>query len=89
MSQEASSSGVEPGTSLQTIADKLQTMKFRHRLWGVSEQDVWVKVKRIDEMYRSLYQEQEAKYQALLADRDATIARLQRDLLRARKSPRF
>lgn len=61
-------------------------MKFRRSLWGVSEPDVWTKVGCIDEMYRSLYQEQEARYQALLQERDQTIARLQGEL-KATRSP--
>ncbi|MDJ1122928.1 hypothetical protein QJ043_04810 [Olsenella sp. YH-ols2217] len=63
-------------------------MKFRRSLWGVSEPDVWTKVGRIDEMYRSLYQEQEARYQALLQERDQTIALLQRDLASAQSGQR-
>lgn len=52
--------------SLQLIADKLDRLVWRRRPMGVDEQQVWHVIRRLDEMYRQLYREQEVRYQALL-----------------------
>lgn len=54
--------------SLQLIASKLDRLVWRKRLWGVDERQVWHVVKRMDEMYRQLYREQQVRYEALLAE---------------------
>lgn len=59
-------SAQEP-VSLQLIADKLERLIWRKRLWGVDERQVWHVVSRLDEMYRQLYREQQVRYEALLA----------------------
>ena len=59
--------------SLQLIADKLARLTWRRRPWGVDERQVWHVVQRLDEMYRQLYREQELRYQALLAQRQAAV----------------
>lgn len=62
--------------SLDAIAEKLSTLRFKKSIWGVDERDVIHKIQRIDEMYRELYQEQEVRYQALLKDCERQIQRL-------------
>lgn len=62
--------------SLDAIAEKLSTMRFRRSIWGADERDVLNKIRRIDEMYRELYRDQETRYQTLLADREREIERL-------------
>lgn len=52
--------------SLQLIADKLQRLVWRRRLWGIDERQAWHVVHRLDEMYRQLYREQQIHYEALL-----------------------
>ena len=52
--------------SLQLIADKLQRLVWRRRLWGIDERQAWHVVHRLDEMYRQLYREQQVRYEALL-----------------------
>lgn len=52
--------------SLQLIADKLQRLVWRRRLWGIDERQAWHVVNRLDEMYRQLYREQQIRYEALL-----------------------
>ncbi len=54
--------------SLQLIASKLDRLVWRKRLWGVDERQVWHVVKRMDEMYRQLYREQQVRYEVLLAE---------------------
>lgn len=56
----------EADVSLELIADKLERLTWRHRLYGVDERQVWHVIQRLDEMYRQIYREQEIKYQALL-----------------------
>ena len=56
----------ERPVSLQLIADKLQRLVWRRRLWGIDERQAWHVVHRLDEMYRQLYREQQVHYEALL-----------------------
>lgn len=54
--------------TLKLIADKLDRLTWRHQLMGVSERQAWHVIERLDEMYRQLYQEQRAHYEALLQE---------------------
>lgn len=56
----------EEEVSLSSIAEKLDRLTWRRKLWGVDEGQVWHVVRRLDEMYRQLYQEQRIHYEALL-----------------------
>lgn len=59
--------------TLQLIAQKLDRLTWRHRLWGVDERQAWHVIQRLDQMYRQLYREQQLHYEALLAEaRSAT-----------------
>lgn len=60
--------------TLQLIADKLQRLVWRRRLWGVDERQAWHVVQRLDEMYRQLYREQQVRYEALLEQARAESA---------------
>lgn len=63
----------EEEISLQSIADALKRLKFKKSLFGVNEQDVWKKIRRLDAMYQELYQMQEIKYKALINDKDRLL----------------
>lgn len=52
--------------TLELIAQKLERLVWRRRLWGVDERQAWHVIKRMDEMYRQLYREQQVHYEALL-----------------------
>lgn len=52
--------------SLELIAQKLNRLVWRRRLWGVDERQAWHVIQRMDEMYRQLYREQHVHYEALL-----------------------
>lgn len=52
--------------SLELIAQKLNRLVWRRRLWGVDERQAWHVIQRMDEMYRQLYREQQVYYEALL-----------------------
>lgn len=54
--------------TLQLIAQKLDRLTWRHRLWGVDERQAWHVIQRLDQMYRQLYREQQLRYEALLAE---------------------
>lgn len=64
-------------SSLEGIAQKLEKLRFRKAIWGVSEQDVWRKIRRLDQMYCGLYRDQEVRYQQLLAERNQLARQLQ------------
>lgn len=51
------------------IADWLQKVKFRKRIFGgVDEADVWKKVHVLNDMYREAWIAERARYDALLAE---------------------
>lgn len=52
--------------SLELIAQKLNKLVWRRRLWSVDERQAWHVIQRMDEMYRQLYREQQVHYEALL-----------------------
>ena len=56
--------------NLEDIADFLKQLKFKKvTIGGLSEKDVWRKIEKLNEEYRSVYAIQEAKYKALLEGR--------------------
>lgn len=63
---------------MQPIADKLKEMKFRKKLFGVDEADVWRQLESLQQEYQKVYDAQAAYYQALLDERDQAVARLMR-----------
>lgn len=63
---ERGPSAAEP--SLDLIAEKLDRLTWRHVPWGVDEREAWHVIRRLDEMYRQLYREQRAHYEALLEE---------------------
>lgn len=60
--------GLQEVNSLDDIAAVIKELKFKKSWFGADERDVWIKLRRLDEMYRRLYQMQEIKYQTLLAE---------------------
>lgn len=76
-------------TGLEEIARRLDTLRFKRSFLGLNQQDVWLKVRRLDEMYRLLYRDQdvriqdlESQVQALRQEREA----LRREVQRLRKA---
>lgn len=64
--------------AMQPIAEKLKEMKFRKKLFGVDEADVWRQLESLQQEYQKVYDAQEAYYQALLDERDQALARMMR-----------
>jgi succinate dehydrogenase flavin-adding protein (antitoxin of CptAB toxin-antitoxin module) len=64
--------------AMQPIAEKLKEMKFRKKLFGVDEADVWRQLESLQQEYQKVYDAQAAYYQALLDERDQAVARLMR-----------
>ena len=61
------------------IAKWLQNVHFRRQLFGgVSEQDVWKKIEKLDEMYREALIAERARYDALLEEKTAVQPQQQR-----------
>lgn len=54
--------------NMNDIAEIFRNMKFRKRLFGgVEERDVWRQLDELQKAYRSAYEAQATRYQALLA----------------------
>lgn len=64
--------------AMQPIAEKLKEMKFRKKLFGVDEADVWRQLESLQQEYQKVYDAQAAYYQALLDERDQALARMMR-----------
>lgn len=64
--------------AMQPITEKLKEMKFRKKLFGVDEADVWRQLESLQQEYQKVYDAQAAYYQALLDERDQALARLMR-----------
>lgn len=64
--------------AMQSIADRLKAMKFRKKLFGVDEADVWRQLEGLQQEYQNAYDAQAAYYQALLDERDQALARMMR-----------
>lgn len=53
-------------SSLEDISYVLKTIRFKKHFGGIDEQDVWEKIRYLDEMYRKVFFIQEQKYRLLL-----------------------
>ena len=55
----------------EKIAGFLQKVKFRKQIFGgVSEKDVWTKIRELNEMYRQALLAERIRYDALIAEHD-------------------
>ncbi len=62
---------------MEDIASFIDGMKFRKKfLGGVDELNVLKQMEALQEVYRSVYENQAAYYQALIDERDQQIERL-------------
>ena len=62
--------------TMKNIADAISAMKFRKKIFGgVDEADVWRQIENLQRTYQLVYDEQAAYYQALIDERDQTLAR--------------
>ncbi len=66
---------------MDDIAELFKTLRFRKQLiGGVSEMDVWKKLSKVQEEYRSAYEIQQERYEARLQERDEEIAALREQI---------
>ena len=66
---------------MDDIAELFKTLRFRKQIvGGVSEIDVWKKLNKIQEEYRSAYEIQQERYEARLQERDEEIASLREQI---------
>ncbi len=60
-----------PPEQEEKIAEFLQKVKFRKQIFGgVSEKDVWTKIRELNEMYRQALLAERIRYDALIAEHD-------------------
>lgn len=65
--------------TMDDIAAFIDEMKFKKKTFGgVDELDVLKQMEVLQQVYRSVYENQAAYYQALIDERDAIISRLKR-----------
>lgn len=62
--------------TLQEIAELLKGMKFRRKLFGVDEADVWRQLEGLQREYQAVFDAQQAVHEALLKEREDMIAQL-------------
>lgn len=66
---------------MDDIAELFKTLRFRKQLiGGISEMDVWKKLSKVQEEYRSAYEIQQERYEARLQERDEEIAALREQI---------
>ena len=67
--------------NMDDIAELFKTLRFRKQIvGGVSEIDVWKKLNKIQEEYRSAYEIQQERYEARLQERDEEVASLREQI---------
>ena len=60
-----------PPEQEEKIAGFLQKVKFRKQIFGgVSEKDVWTKIRELNDMYRQSLLAERIRYDALIAEHD-------------------
>ena len=60
-----------PPEQEEKIAGFLQKVKFRKQIFGgVSEKDVWTKIRELNDMYRQALLAERIRYDALIAEHD-------------------
>ena len=60
-----------PPEQEKKIAGFLEKVKFRKRIFGgVSEKDVWTKIRELNDMYRQALLAERIRYDALIAEHD-------------------
>lgn len=69
--------------NMDDIAELFKTLRFRKQLiGGVSEMDVWKKLSKVQEEYRSAYEIQQERYEARLQEKNEEIASLREQISR-------
>lgn len=62
---------------LEKVEDFLSKVKFKKQtLGGVSEADVLAKIQKLSDLYAQAFKIQEAKYHAILEEKDRELRRL-------------
>lgn len=65
--------------NMNDVAEFIQNMKFKRQFFnGVNELDVLKQMEALQQLYQSVYDQQAASYQALLAEKEKQIERLKR-----------
>lgn len=65
---------------MDEIAEFLKTLRFRKKIFGgVDEKDVWKKLDSLQKEYRSAFDAQEERSQALIHERDLQIVELKKN----------
>ena len=60
-----------PPEQEEKITGFLQKVKFRKQIFGgVSEKDVWTKIRELNDMYRQALLAERIRYDALIAEHD-------------------
>lgn len=67
------SASSQPVSNEEDIARKIDSFTFERRLFGIDELDALNKMKDMQQDYHTLLMLQEARYQALLDEKDKTI----------------
>lgn len=63
--------------NMDDIADLFRTLRFKKALFGgVKEKDVWKQLDKLQKEYRSAYEIQQERYDALLQEKEKEIASL-------------
>ena len=66
-------------SDMEKIAELFKGLRFRHRIFGgVSETSVWRKLGDVHSEYKRLYEAQQIRYEAIIAEKDKRIAELEK-----------
>lgn len=66
--------------NMEDIAEIFKGLRFKKKLFGgVDELDVWKKLDKLQKEYRSAYEKQQERYEALLQEKDLRIQSLEKE----------
>lgn len=67
--------------TMEEIGEFLKTVRFQRRfLGGISEEDVWRKLEKLEEQYQAVFEAQRIRYETLLEERDRELAELRKQV---------
>lgn len=62
---------------LEDVEEFLKQVNFKKQaIGGLSESDVWSKIQQISDLYAQAFKIQEAKYQAIIDEKNRELSRL-------------
>ena len=62
------------------LVDYIKKLKFKHRIFGVDEKEIWTVVSNIQKYYTRKDLELKIKYKTLLEERENEIASLRKEI---------